>query len=286
MPVIALLSDFGNQDPFVGIMKGAIAQISPEAHLVDITHQIPPGDIQRGAITLWQSAPHFPDGTVFLSVVDPGVGTTRKAILLSVERRWYVGPDNGLFSYMLEQVDDWQAWELTNPAYQYHPRGQQSATFHGRDIFAPAAAHKTAGVPGSAFGPKLPDLIRLPSPTLEMADERALRGEILTSDHFGNLLTSLGKFLPGNQGTVLSPPWDSALQHELSVPDPAQARLILADQRELPIRSTFRDIPEGACAGVVGSTGLMEIAANQDSAAQLLGLQPGTSVTLKYNRKG
>jgi S-adenosylmethionine hydrolase len=272
-PPIVLLTDFGWRDPFVGIMKGVIAGINPEAALIDLSHAIPPGDIQRGAISLWQSAPYFPKGTIFLCVIDPGVGTKRKAIILNAKGRSFVGPDNGVFSYLLEE--GFEAWRLTNPDLALARPGR---TFHGRDLFAPAAAHASRGIPGPQFGDPVAELVRLPDPILDSPAPGVLRGEILHADRFGNLLTSLGKFRQASQGLWQLQPWvqDTPLQ-------PMELR---AEHVQLPNGdtlawvSTFAQVPRNQCAALVGSSGLIELVANQESAAELLKLERGQEISL------
>lgn len=271
-PPIALLTDFGEKDPFVGIMKGVIARIAPQSPQIDITHEVSPGDIQRGAITLWQAYPHFPERTVFLTVIDPGVGTDRKAIYLQTQQRVFIGPDNGVFSYISDQNSP--AWVLENPAYQYPG---QSRTFHGRDIFAPAAAHAALGVKGPAFGPQVSKLTHLPTPTLHRRGN-VVQGEILTQDRFGNLLTSLGKFYPTSAGRIRFEAWLGSLPaFEMSH---SEGSLILPTGDKLPLITTFADLDPGSCAALVGSSGLLEIVSNQASAAEELALQRGDAVQL------
>ncbi|OQY30690.1 MAG: hypothetical protein B6I38_07000, partial [Anaerolineaceae bacterium 4572_5.1] len=197
-PLITLTTDFGESDPFVGIMKGVIAGIAPGVPLVDITHAIPPGDIQRGAIVLWQSVPYFPQGTVFLAVVDPGVGTERKGIILHVRGQIFVGPNNGLFSYLLAEGESVRAWELVNTSLGDLP----------------------------------------PSPSLEITSPQELRGEILTTDQFGNLLTSLGRFIPTKDGQLQLSPW---LEQRLPMVkfSPDKARVLLPNGQSLPFVNTF-----------------------------------------------
>ena len=179
-PLIALITDFGENDPFVGIMKGVISKISPGIELIDITHNIPPGDIQRAAIMLWQSKPYFPPGSIFLTVVDPGVGTSRRGLIAFSDDHIYVGPDNGLFTFVLDTSSE--QWELENREYQLpHP----GTTFHGRDIFAPAAAYTAKGIFGSEFGPVITDIMRLPKPHFRLSPHQ-IQGEILYKDRFGN----------------------------------------------------------------------------------------------------
>ena len=158
-PLIALITDFGENDPFVGIMKGVISKIAPGTKMIDITHNIPPGDIQRAAIMLWQSRPYFTPGSIFLTVVDPGVGTSRRGLIGCSADHIFIGPDNGIFSFVMDSSSE--QWELDNQRYQLpHP----GTTFHGRDIFAPAAAYTAEGVFGSEFGPVVNDMLRLPKP--------------------------------------------------------------------------------------------------------------------------
>ena len=271
--IIALLTDFGTSDPFVGIMKAVIAEINPGATMIDITHQIPPGDIQRGAFVLWQASGDFPEGTVFLCVIDPGVGTSRKGIILETRNQIFIGPDNGLFSY-LDYSDQTAAWELTNPGFQ---RQSMSATFHGRDLFAPAAAHAARGVRGIHFGDRVQKLERLPVPEFRIQGSSCL-GEVLSVDHFGNLITSIGLFTQDRHQYLL----DSWLGPDtLIIPKTGKIR-IHTHQQSLPLVTTFGDIADGEAAGVVGSTGLLEIAANQQPAQKLLALEVGDPLELSW----
>jgi S-adenosylmethionine hydrolase len=276
-PPIAILTDFGTQDPFVGIMKGVILQINPQATLIDLTHQVPAGDIARAAIILWRTCSYFPKGTIFLTVVDPGVGTERKPVLLKTQDYSFIGPDNGVFNYV--EGDGAQAWELNNPAFMLPTPG---STFHGRDIFAPAAAYVSLGVPGARFGPALPTLTRIPWPHLELTPGK-ITGEILHADHFGNLLTSLGTFIPNRDGTYEFKSWIGVLP--AATIDLRKATLRLPNQDRLTCSPTFGHIPDEACAVLVGSSGLLEIAANRASAAQRLKLKRGDPIVLEWFEK-
>jgi S-adenosylmethionine hydrolase len=188
-PLIAILTDFGTSDPFVGIMKGVIAQIAPGVPTIDLTHEIPPGDIRRAAVELWRSTPYFPNGTVFLCVVDPGVGTARRSVIVTgnlmqdrTEKAYtFVGPDNGTFTFLEHTLP---AWELKSPSFALQGA---SSTFHGRDVYAPAAAYAALGHAGAEFGPPVKELVRLPLPRLKTSANGQLQGEILHADHFGNL---------------------------------------------------------------------------------------------------
>ncbi len=268
---IALLTDFGHLDPYVGIMKGVIRARATEVTFLDLTHEIPPGDVLRAAVVLWQSYRFFPPGTVFLVVVDPGVGTARRPVLVESGGYRFVGPDNGVFSLVLEP--GWQAWELANPLYRLE---QVSTTFHGRDIFAPAAAHAALGVPGEAFGPPVTDLVRLQVASPREREDGVLEGQVLYADRFGNLLTNLGVFQEAGDGTWRFRGW----------PQPRFDRRVrlqaleLPDGRRLPWVTTFGQLPPGEAGFLVGSTGLVEIVVNRGSAAERFGLGRGEPVRL------
>jgi S-adenosylmethionine hydrolase len=191
MPILTLLTDFGLQDGYVGIMKGVIWGIAPEVQIADISHAITAQDVLQGALTLRRAAPYFPAGTVHVAVVDPGVGTSRRALAGRLGDQYFVGPDNGLFSLVLEQAEaqgravEWV--HLTRPEYWLT---QVSAIFHGRDVFAPAAAYLANGVPLIKLGEPIHDPLRLALPQ----PQRTAGGwsaEVIHIDHFGNLATNL-----------------------------------------------------------------------------------------------
>ena len=201
-PVIALLTDFGVRDTYVGEVKGALLSINPSVTIVDITHNIPPQDVRVGAFMLGNAVAAFPVGTVFVAVVDPGVGSERRPMLVETPQGAFVGPDNGLLSRVIWHDERHaapsspgssplppgvKAWRLTNPAYW---RESISNTFHGRDVFAPAAAHYAAGVPASAMGEPATDLWRLPFPQPKL-QAGAVTGEVVYTDHYGNLVTNI-----------------------------------------------------------------------------------------------
>ncbi|MBC8509038.1 MAG: SAM-dependent chlorinase/fluorinase [Anaerolineales bacterium] len=271
---IAILTDFGSQDPFVGIMKGVIAAINPPVQLIDLNNQIPPGDIQRAAFTLWQSRDYFSQGTIFLTVIDPGVGTHRRPVIVMADGYVFVGPDNGVFSFILG--DDWQAWQLANADLMLSNPGN---TFHGRDIFAPGAAHASRGIPGPEFGKAILDLVMLAAPKLESLSPGILRGEILHADHFGNLLTSLGKLVPAVNRKWKFTPWVGESQSQIL--NASNTSVKLPNGRELPWVNTFGEIPKNECAVLVGSSGLIEIVANRQNAAEMLELSGGECIVLE-----
>jgi len=277
-PVIALITDFGQDDPYVGIMKGVISNLSPRTRLIDLTHDITPGDIQKAGISLWMARPFFPDGTIFLCVVDPGVGTDRKAIILSDGTYTYIGPDNGVFSFGLGA--ELVIHEITNPRYQLP---QPSSTFHGRDIFAPAAAYAASGVPLDQFGDQIADIFELPKPELRIESTR-IYGEIIYVDRFGNQITSLGIFTRSGQKKYKFDPWLNGNTAPAGVYDLSIERstLLLPNGRFFSWVDNYSEIAPGECGILVGSTGLLEIAAYKKSAQEFTQLSLGDPVTLLF----
>jgi S-adenosyl-L-methionine hydrolase (adenosine-forming) len=186
-PIITLTTDFGYTDPFVGIMKGVILRITPDAQIVDLSHGIAPQDIRAAALSLAASVDSFPDGSIHVVVVDPGVGSVRRAIRIESANHYFVGPDNGVLSFALEGKESARIVDLSNETYHLQPK---SGTFHGRDVFAPVAAHLAHGVPLGEFGASLEDCVRLRWPPIDHAGDSIL-GEILYIDRFGNLFTNI-----------------------------------------------------------------------------------------------
>ncbi|MDF1500465.1 MAG: SAM-dependent chlorinase/fluorinase [Anaerolineales bacterium] len=272
--MISILSDFGLEDTYVAAMKAVIYRIAPTEQILDLTHHIPAGDVARGAIELWRVAPVLPTGSVILAVVDPGVGTNRRPIAIQSAEFTCVGPDNGLFTYLIG-TEDCEIVELSNPD---HLLPVQSATFHGRDIFAPAAAYLVSGRLLSDLGPSLPSFQRLPAPELELAGTHILRGEILYADRFGNLITSIGRL--SRAGDIIRlEPWTGNLgAQDLRCPDPV---LALPDGVTIPLTNTFGDVGTHSLTAYIGSAGLLEIAVNGGSALECTGLQRGQTVELR-----
>ena len=185
--LITLTTDFGYKDPFVGIMKGVVLSIDPSATIVDLTHGIEPQDIRGAALALNYAAPFFPPGSIHVAVVDPGVGSSRRPILIECEDAFFIGPDNGVLSFAAGRKKVKRAVELANPRYYLKP---VSSTFHGRDIFAPAAAHLASGVSVGDFGPSIERWTRLEWPEV-VSGGGEIRGEVIYIDHFGNLVTNV-----------------------------------------------------------------------------------------------
>jgi len=244
--IITLLTDFGTADGYVGEMKGVLLSRAPDLQLVDISHEIPPQDVERARLTVARVWRRFPEGTVHLVVVDPGVGSSRAALAVQSEGRYLVGPDNGVLSPALLAANA-RAIELPLPA-------TASATFHGRDVFAPAAAALALGERIDALGREAarPIIRRTPEPVRR--PDGGIEGEIITVDRFGNAVTNL----VGLRGGTIS-----------------------AGGRTLAVRHTYSEVSDGDPVAVVGSTGFIEIAVRNGSAAEILGLGRGERVILK-----
>ncbi|MBX5450188.1 SAM hydrolase/SAM-dependent halogenase family protein [Thermogemmatispora sp.] len=262
-PVIALMTDFGLRDGFVGIMKGVIAGIVPHAQLIDISHDIAPQNVAAGAWLLSTAYRYFPAGSIFLCVVDPGVGSQRRAIALEAGDWFFVGPDNGLFSYVLAEQPVRQAVALENPAYRLPV---VSTTFHGRDIFAPAAAHLARGVPLADFGTILePHALQRLALNLPRREGGRIEASVIYIDHFGNLVTSIP--------LTLVPDLFTAPRVRLLVP---QHNLTIERRQPFFAGEAGEDEPfvYSDSAGYVG------IAIRNGNAAARLGMSVGEAVTL------
>jgi S-adenosylmethionine hydrolase len=189
LPMIALFTDFGSRDAYVAQMKGVILQINPHVQLVDINHEVDPFDLRAATYLLATSAYYFPAGSIFVAVVDPGVGSSRLPLLVHTQvEKWYIGPDNGIFTGVLAREGLRAAYALTQPIYFRAP--QVSTTFHGRDIFAPVAAHLSLGVPPAHFGPRRSEVLMLPQAQPQRVGD-SINGEVRYIDHFGNVITNI-----------------------------------------------------------------------------------------------
>ena len=269
-PPIVLTTDFGALDPYAGVMKGVILGLNLHANIVDLTHQIQPQNILQAAFVLGASHRYFPQGATHVVVVDPGVGTGRRAVLVDTPTARFLAPDNGLLSYVLrEYLDDTPhepgrvglpanvtAHQLTEPMYWLDP---VSPTFHGRDIFAPVAAHLSLGVAAGALGPAIDDLVWLPAPRpLRQGDQ--LAGQVVYADHFGNLVTNIAA-------------------HDLA--DSKSIQMEIKGRRIAGLSQTFQS-PENPgdqpLLALIGSLGYLEIAVRNGSAAATLGANVGETV--------
>jgi S-adenosyl-L-methionine hydrolase (adenosine-forming) len=255
-PVIALLSDFGTHDHYAGTMKGVMLTICPEATLVDITHDVLPHDVVDGALQLVAAARYFPAGTIFLAVVDPGVGSARRGIAAEAGDYRFVAPDNGVLTMVLREWAPKKVVELTERRYA---RPTVSRTFEGRDRFAPAAAWLAKGIQLPALGRPAPDYHRLDIPQPQTT-EAALEGVVLRVDRFGNLVTNIDRRT-----------FESFARNghtEITAGGNAVERLV----------ATYTEIPPGEICALFGSTDHLELAANAESAADRLQLTRGAAV--------
>jgi S-adenosylmethionine hydrolase len=214
-------------------------------------------------------------------VIDPGVGSDRKAVIIKTDQNIYIGPDNGLFSLIFE--DGSRVYSLTKQEY-FLPN--PSNTFHGRDIFAPAAAHAALGELPSSFGPEISDLIFLPDPLLDVHPPETIQGQVLHPDRFGNLLTSLGRFEYNDTANIDFVPWlPIRNRHAMKITiNPSKLRIELSDGGKLPFVNNFSEVPKGTCGALIGSSRLIEIVANQDDASRMLNLFGGELVKIRISK--
>lgn len=249
---ITLLTDFGAQDYFVGAMKGVILSINPAAKIVDITHEIPPQDIQAAAFNLLCCYETFSPGTIHVAVVDPGVGSTRKPILIECAEQFFLGPDNGLFSWVCEREKQWRAIHLTNENFFRRP---VSNTFHGRDIFAPIAAVLSKGIRLSELGEPLANIVQLESVEPKELGGGEIEGRVIHIDCFGNCVTNLRP--------------ENCLH---------MSKIIINNFEITSFRQFFAEGGEGELFGMIGSAGFLEIAAQNASAATILKIERGHGI--------
>ena len=275
---VALLTDFGLVDAYVGLMKAVMLGISADLNFVDLTHAIPPQNMRVGAFCLRNSYRYFPDGTVFCVVVDPGVGSARLPIAAKAGAYHFIAPDNGVLSYALDDIGgEMAAVALSNPRYQLETVSQ---TFHGRDIFAPAAAHlaRDAGCFGD-LGEPVEAITRLPAPALSFARQR-LVGEVMRIDRFGNIITSIGSLLwEGGRRLRLEPAWEGAVPGMTFAAK--EAHITIHSQTVHGISRAYHEAGHGAMLAQVDSSGFLEIGANQDDAAARLDVKLGDKVMLR-----
>lgn len=272
-PTIALITDFGTVDPYAGILRGVLCGIAPQAQVIDITHSIPAGDIRRGALTLWEAQPFFPDQTIFLVVVDPSVGSSRKPMVCRFPNFDVICPDNGLLTFLMQRYENWGARAISNR--RYFP-SETSGTFHGRDIFAPAAAHLARGAEFTDFGEILADPIRLELPRLVGNGETGWEGETLYADAFGNVITSIGR-ISFDRKTFK--PWTHSGAKGGTLT--SDALVLLSDGMKIPFAPSYAEGQvQHTLFGLVGSAGLLEIASWRARASNAPALQIGSSIRL------
>lgn len=264
MAIITLLTDFGTSDTFIGVMKGVIWKIAPDAQIADLTHAIPPQDVRSAAYAIADAASYFPPGTVHVCVVDPGVGTQRRPMAAAIGGQYFVGPDNGLFTLVIDQ-----AAQLTTPPVYIalnKPRfwlAKVSKSFHGRDVFAPVAAHLASGIALEEMGDPFTNPVRIPMPTPERTP-RGWQGQVVGVDHFGNLVTNLTALqLPQGTGVIF---------HVANTTIPS-------------LSTTFGDRLAGELIAMLDSGGHLAISVVNGSAARLLGVGLDSPVEIVFERE-
>ena len=282
MSCIALLTDFGTEDWFVGTMKGVIASIAPKAHVIDICHDIPPGDIRAGAMALLSSYKYFPRGTIFVAVVDPGVGGPRDALLAEAHGCHFIGPDNGLLSYALAggppgtggrqavsslkppstEAPGPRMRAIENPSYRLPDAG---STFHGRDVFAPAAAHLSLGKSSGSFGKRKESFVELPFP-VPYKLRGTVSGEIVHVDRFGNAITNI------------TPRDLEALPERAAAKKGKDGIVVKAKGKTFPLAAFYAEAAPGKPLSISGSSGFLELSINGGNAAKKFGLKRGDTV--------
>ncbi len=260
-PVITLTTDFGTNDHFVGALKGVIVDIVPDVQIVDISHAVQAFDVLDGALAIAQAYSYFPNGTVHVVVVDPGVGTTRRPILASSDGYHFVAPDNGVLSMVYAREERIHVRHITSEHYFRHP---VSNTFHARDVFAPVAAWLAKQVDSHKFGDEIEDYVRFAAPKPKAVDKTRLRGVVLKVDRFGNLITNVT-------------PEDAPM---LFAAQSTAFKIVVGGREVTEIRKAYAEGAPGEVFGILGSMGYLEIVANRAAAAQITGAGKGSEVNI------
>jgi S-adenosylmethionine hydrolase len=261
IPLVTLITDFGTADGYAGAMKGVLLSLNRQLTVIDITHEVPPQDVAAGAFTALVACPYYPPGTVHVLVVDPGVGSERRILAAQIGVWWFVAPDNGLLTHLMDRYQVATAYALTEPRFW---RPAVSNTFHGRDIMAPVAAYLTLGSTADALGPRIDAamLVRLPM-AAPQAGPAGLRGSVIHVDRFGNLISNLpGAWLrqaPAAATVRIEPPGCA-----------------------VPLWRTYADVEPGQALALVGSTGLLEVAVRNGSAAAALHTGRGATIEVRW----
>jgi S-adenosyl-L-methionine hydrolase (adenosine-forming) len=262
--IVTLTTDFGISDHFVGTIKGVILEINPEAEIIDISHSVQAFDVLDGALAIAQAYSYFPASTVHLVVVDPGVGTARRPIILSTERHHFVAPDNGVLSLIYGREERVHVRHVTAQHYFLQPI---SNTFHGRDIFAPVASHLSKGVDSEKFGDEITDYVKFNAPKPKPVDQQTLKGVVLKADRFGNLITNIT-------------PQDAPM---LFGENPAPFKIVIGKHEITDVKTSYAEGEPGEVFAILNSMGYLEIAANRAPAAQIVGTAKGTEVSILLN---
>jgi hypothetical protein len=270
-PIIAMLTDFGSKDIYVGVMKGVIKRICPDAEFIDLTHDIAPQDVAAGAWALKNAVQHFPAGTIFLCIVDPDVGSNRFPLAVQAGDYMFIAPDNGVLTHVLRDIPMKKAVNIQNRQYALP---KISDTFHGRDIFSPAAAHLANGVPLEVLGGELVAVQSLTIPDLEV-ESNSLRGAIVHIDHFGNIITNLGAFEWAGARELATP-------HLSELLPASKVTIMLGTHHINGIVRAYYEVPEGQLLAQIDSTGVLEIAIYRGNAAHYTSARVGDAVTILW----
>ncbi|HEU5450444.1 MAG TPA: SAM-dependent chlorinase/fluorinase [Terriglobales bacterium] len=259
--LVTITSDFGVNDHYVGTMKGVILNINPDAHIVDVCNAVQSFDILDGALTIAQSYRYFPSNTIHLVVVDPGVGTPRRPILVVTEKHMFIAPDNGVLSLVYEREERISVRHITSEHYFLQPT---STTFHGRDVFAAVAGYLSKGMEVAKFGEEITDYVRFAAPKPKPVDAQTMKGVVLKVDKFGNLVTNITpKELP-----------------QLFSETPPAFKATIGRATVTSMRQSYAQGVQGEVFALLNSMGFLEIASNRGSAAQIAGAGKGVEVTV------
>ncbi len=258
--IVTFTTDFGMTDHYVGAMKGVVLNVNPSAHVVDITNAVQSYDVLDGALAISQAYRYFPADTIHLVIVDPGVGTSRRPLLVRTDKHFFLAPDNGVLSFVFEQEKErLQVRHISSEHYFVQPVSQ---TFHGRDIFASVAGWLSKGVDSSAFGDEITDYVRFAAPKPKMVAPHTIKGVVLKVDKFGNLITNIR-------------PEDFP---ELFAADAAPFRIIIGKAEVTKMKTAYAQGTPGETFAILGSMGFLEIATNRGMAARLVGADKGSDV--------
>ena len=261
--IVTFTTDFGLQDAFVGIMHGVVLNIEPQTRIADVCHSVASYDVLDGAWTIAQAYRFFPPRTAHVIVVDPGVGSERRPILAETENYVFVAPDNGVLSMVEAREPKFTVRHITSERYFLTPISQ---TFHGRDVFAAVAGWLSKGIDPADFGPEITDYVRLPLPSVEHIGDNSLRGMVLKIDKFGNLITNIGE----------------QEAPELFAPTVPPLSILISGETITRLCRSYAEGAEGEYFAIVGSSGYLEIAARQTSAAQKLSANVGSPVGIVF----
>jgi S-adenosylmethionine hydrolase len=257
--IITLTTDFGSKDPFVGIMKGVMLNINPLITIIDITHNISPQNIIEAALAVEASFSYFPHKTIHVVVVDPGVGSDRRPLVVSADYHYFVGPDNGVFSRIYRKCESLEVFHVTAEHY-FLPR--RSATFHGRDVFAPVAAWLAKGILVERFGDPITDYVTLPIPAPVFLQENTIEGEVVYIDRFGNLITNI-------RDTMLN---------DLLSKKPAGSVSVMVSGHEAPVKACYAASADRTICSIIDSFNYLELFVNGGNAASEFGISVGEKV--------